>query len=77
MSLKRVGSQRGPDFERLAQLRRLARQKNYYCAGGVRYLQDLRDLKKMEISGVLLASALHDGTLSAAELGSACSLHRF
>lgn len=68
MALTRVGSGLGPGFEQLSRLRELAPQKNYYCAGGVRDLNDLLDLKKMGISGVLLASALHDGRLSVADI---------
>ncbi|MGH8720119.1 MAG: HisA/HisF-related TIM barrel protein [Burkholderiales bacterium] len=76
MSLKRVGSELGPDFERLESLKTLAPEKNLYCAGGVRNAQDLYDLKKMGAAGVLLASALHDETLGAADLRSASSVQK-
>lgn len=74
MTLSRVGANNGPDFERLAQLIKLARQtspnKNIYAAGGVRHVADLYQLRDMGVTGALLASALHDGSITRAELES-------
>lgn len=68
MSLERVGSGRGPDLARLAEVRARAPEKRYYAAGGVRGATDLAALAEAGATGVLLASALHDGRLSRADL---------
>jgi phosphoribosylformimino-5-aminoimidazole carboxamide ribotide isomerase len=39
--------------------------------GGIRDIQDLRELKKLGVSGALVATALHDGKLKVDELKSA------
>ena len=68
MSLERVGSHAGPD---LGQARVLAERlpgKQVYAAGGVRNAEDLRRLAELGIHGALIASALHDRTLTCAHL---------
>ncbi len=65
MTLDRVGKHRGPDLERLRQLHRTAPAVALYAAGGVRNRDDLLALQTMGCAGVLLASALHDGRLTA------------
>ncbi|MBV9113486.1 MAG: nickel transporter [Hyphomicrobiales bacterium] len=64
MTLARVGGVGGPDFERLAELRHLGPRQRLYAAGGVRGREDLRRLTEMGVTGVLIASALHDGRLT-------------
>ena len=68
MTLARVGSQLGPDWAVLDQLQQHGR--SVYAAGGVRHAADLQELKAMGIAGALIASALHDGQISAADLAS-------
>jgi phosphoribosylformimino-5-aminoimidazole carboxamide ribotide isomerase len=68
MTLARVGSHAGPDLERLAAIARLAPKAEFYAAGGLRGLGDLQSLTRAGVSGVLVASALHDGRLSPADL---------
>jgi HisA/HisF family protein len=68
MTLARVGGEAGPDFERLAELRRMAPRQQLHAAGGVRGRQDLLRLAEMGIKGALVASALHDGRLGASEI---------
>jgi len=68
MNLARVGSLQGPDMERLAHWRALAPDAALYMAGGVRHRADLEQLESAGAAGVLLASALHNGALSAADL---------
>ena len=65
MTLERVGSGAGADLLRLAELKRRAPNRSLYAAGGVRGEDDLVRLAVAGASGVLLASALHDGSLSA------------
>lgn len=68
MTLARVGVDLGPDLARLAQLRTKRPDCRLYAAGGVRHADDLTALAETGAAGVLLASALHDGALSRAEL---------
>lgn len=70
MSLERIGGKGGPHWPLLTQVRQksLPRQRELFAAGGVRGLEDLRQLAAEGIKGVLLASALYDGRLGTAEL---------
>ena len=68
MTLARIGSVAGPDFERLAELRGLGAERHLYAAGGVRGREDLSRLAEMGITGVLVASALHDGRLGGSDI---------
>ena len=64
MTLSRVGAGAGPDLAALAAFRALAPAARLHAAGGVRGPEDLRVLAAAGLAGVLVASALHDGTLS-------------
>lgn len=69
MTLARVGSAAGPDFGRLAEIQEKAGAgRRVFAAGGVRSADDLDRLDGMGIAGALVATALHDGRLSPAEL---------
>jgi phosphoribosylformimino-5-aminoimidazole carboxamide ribotide isomerase len=68
MTLARVGSGAGPDVERLATIKRRAGACRVYAAGGVRDRDDLDALRDTGMAGVLVASALHDGRLTPADL---------
>ncbi|MGA8010787.1 MAG: HisA/HisF-related TIM barrel protein [Thiomonas sp.] len=68
MTLDRVGSAQGPDLQRLSALKARAPTRRIYAAGGVRDARDLIALAQSGAHGVLLASALHDGRLSADDL---------
>lgn len=68
MTLARVGAGEGPDLERLGDVIRRAGNRRVYAAGGVRDASDLHRLADAGAAGVLLASALHDGRLSAADM---------
>jgi phosphoribosylformimino-5-aminoimidazole carboxamide ribotide isomerase len=68
MTLARVGSGAGPDLERLAMMKRRAGARRLYAAGGVRDAADLEALRRAGAAGILVASALHDGRLSPADL---------
>jgi phosphoribosylformimino-5-aminoimidazole carboxamide ribotide isomerase len=72
MTLERVGSAGGPDLERLAALRRRAPGHEYFLAGGVRDRDDLARARDAGAAGVLLASALHDGTITRETLDVFC-----
>jgi len=68
MTLARVGSDAGPDFERLQDILDAAGPRKIYAAGGLRGRDDLARLRDMGVAGVLVASALHDGRLSPNDL---------
>ncbi len=68
MSLARVGTHAGPDLDRLAKVKRHAPKAQIYAAGGLHGAADLMRLKEAGMSGVLVASALHDGRLKRADL---------
>ncbi|MBP0614650.1 HisA/HisF-related TIM barrel protein [Jiella mangrovi] len=68
MTLAKVGSGAGPDMDRLAEVMARAGRRKVFAAGGVRGPADLAALKDMGIAGALVATALHDGRISAADL---------
>lgn len=68
MDISRVGSVQGPNLARLADHRRRAPSVRWFVAGGVRDALDLAALKKQGAAGVLLATSLHDGRITRAEL---------
>lgn len=70
MTLVRVGLGNGPDFERLANIVERAGERRVYAAGGVRDAHDLARLEALGAAGALIATALHDGALTRADLES-------
>lgn len=72
MTLNNVGSQHGPDTERLQALIKLnnARKKpaNIFAAGGVQNIGDLQTLAKLGVKGTLVATALHNGNITEQDL---------
>lgn len=68
MTLARVGSHDGPDFNKLEEMSTLAGERFVYAAGGIRHIEDLHRLKEQGASGTLLASALHDGRIDPRQL---------
>lgn len=70
MTLARVGAAEGPDLARLAEIKRRAGNRSVIAAGGVRDEADLRALSSLGIAAALVATSLHNGTLSPAQLAS-------
>ncbi|MBI4006513.1 MAG: hypothetical protein HY356_07570 [Gammaproteobacteria bacterium] len=68
MNLSRVGSGLGPDFELLDQIKSLASDKNFYIAGGIRNQGDFKQLKTISLTGVLIATALHNCQITCQEI---------
>jgi phosphoribosylformimino-5-aminoimidazole carboxamide ribotide isomerase len=64
MTLGRIGANAGPDFDRLAAIKRRAGNRAVIAAGGIRGLQDIERLEKLGISAALVATALHNGALT-------------
>jgi len=68
MTLARVGAGAGPDLARLARIRAQACGRETFAAGGVRDARDLDALARAGVAGALVATALHDGEIGAADL---------
>jgi len=68
MTLDRVGTGTGPDFDALEALVRRSAGRAVFAAGGVRNEEDLVRLQAIGVAGVLVATALHDGRLPAAAI---------
>jgi phosphoribosylformimino-5-aminoimidazole carboxamide ribotide isomerase len=68
MTLSRVGSRGGPDLDLLRRWRKEAPTKKIFAAGGVRGGEDLLALADCGTSGVLVATALHEGRIGRAEI---------
>jgi|SRR5579862_3402949 len=68
MTLARVGSATGPDMDRLAAIRASVAGKRIYAAGGVRDADDLAGLTRTGIAGALVATCLHNGGLTGAQI---------
>ena len=68
MSLQRVGSDSGPDLERINSLVDKLHGKQVYAGGGVRNTEDLRLLATHGIHGALIATALHNKTITSEHL---------
>ncbi|HEY8159065.1 MAG TPA: HisA/HisF-related TIM barrel protein [Methylobacter sp.] len=63
MTLDRVGSNHGPDLNKLTEFCRQYPNKNFIAAGGIRNMQDCVLLSKAGIHQALVASALHSRTI--------------
>lgn len=68
MTLARVGSDAGPDIERITDFVGRGGARKIYAAGGVRHRADLNALRVAGAAGALVASALHDKKISAGDL---------
>jgi phosphoribosylformimino-5-aminoimidazole carboxamide ribotide isomerase len=68
MTLARVGTAAGPDFARIAAVLRLAGERKVFAAGGVRNRRDLDELRDSGVTGALMATALHDGSVTRADI---------
>lgn len=65
MTLERVGSHDGPDFQKLYDFSRHYPDKQFIAAGGIRNAEDLVALQKIGVHQALVASALHFGHINA------------
>ena len=68
LTLDRVGTGGGPDWQLLAAAREALPELKLIAAGGVRDVADLHRLLHLGVHGVLVASALHNGRLTGQEL---------
>jgi phosphoribosylformimino-5-aminoimidazole carboxamide ribotide isomerase len=68
MTLARVGSASGPDMYWLTTIKSRAANRQVYAAGGVRDANDLASLAAAGIAGALVATSLHNGKLTGAQI---------
>ena len=69
LNLNQVGSLQGPDFKTLEKLaRKLPGSCNIFLGGGIRNKEDLRQASQRNVSGVLIASALHNKAITQKDL---------
>ena len=68
LSLNRVGSSQGPDFQLIHSLLKRLAGYALYLGGGIRNTNDIRDLQLSGVAGVLLAKSLHLQSISAQDL---------
>lgn len=68
MTLSLVGTNSGPDLNKLAHYRQAYPQHEFIAAGGIRGIKDLLQLKTIGIKTALVASALHHGKLSGEDI---------
>lgn len=64
MNLSVIGAGEGPDWAGLKTLCRRSGNRDIYAAGGVRDDSDIKRLASLGISGVLVATALHNSRIS-------------
>jgi phosphoribosylformimino-5-aminoimidazole carboxamide ribotide isomerase len=68
MTLNRVGSNHGPDLDKLTAFCKQYPDKNFIAAGGIRNKQDLIALTEAGVHHALVASALHSGSIKAEDI---------
>ena len=74
LDVARVGSGSGPDLAMMRRIRAAVRMPRLIAAGGIRHLDDVRDLAAIGCDGALVATALHEGRLTAADVAAAREL---
>jgi phosphoribosylformimino-5-aminoimidazole carboxamide ribotide isomerase len=68
LDVARVGGTSGPDTEMLRRIRGVVTGAALLAGGGVRGVDDLKVLARIGCDGALIASALHDGRLTASDV---------
>ncbi len=68
MSLGHVGSNQGSNTSLLASFKPASTTHRLYAAGGIRNIDDLMQLKELNIHGTLIATALHNRKISPEQL---------
>ncbi len=68
MTLGLVGNNSGPDLKKLRHYHDNYPQHDFMAAGGIRHTQDLMRLQQIGIETALVASALHNGSLTGPEI---------
>jgi phosphoribosylformimino-5-aminoimidazole carboxamide ribotide isomerase len=68
MTLAKVGANAGADINAIRNALLKAKNHHIYAAGGIRHFEDLQMLKQLNVKGALIASALHQQQINAADL---------
>lgn len=68
MTLAEVGHRRGPHLSRIKKIVDVAGDRQVLAAGGVRNVEDFKDLKRAGAAGALVATALHQGQIKTGDL---------
>jgi phosphoribosylformimino-5-aminoimidazole carboxamide ribotide isomerase len=68
MNLDRVGTTRGVDENLLAQILKTTVHSHVFVGGGIRDISDMQHLHALGITGILVATALHTGQITSADL---------
>src|SRR5262245_33670007 len=68
ISLDRVGTENGPDAERLREVVEQAGSRSVYASGGMRNIGDLEEAAEAGARGALIATALHRGVVTQKEI---------
>ena len=71
LDVARVGGSGGPDVDLLRRIRSTVPEAELFAGGGVRGLDDLRLAGDVGCAGALIATALHEGRLTPADLEAA------
>ena len=66
-AVRRDGTMRGPDWELLSRVRRLAPQAYVQAAGGIAGMDDLRRLSEAGMDGAVVGRALYEGAVDLTE----------
>lgn len=74
LDVARVGTGGGPDLDMLRRILVAAPRIPVLAGGGVRGIDDLRQLAHVGCTGALVATALHEGRLTPADISSASTL---
>jgi phosphoribosylformimino-5-aminoimidazole carboxamide ribotide isomerase len=74
LDVARVGAGAGPDVNLLRRVRAAVPDTPVFTGGGIRDLQDLRHLARIGCAGALVATALHEGRLTPADIAAARTL---
>lgn len=64
LDLRKVGSQAGPITKPLLEISRAVKRVPILTGGGVRNIEDLKELEKKGITGALIATAFHKGSIT-------------
>lgn len=68
MNLDRVGTANGADENLLVRILKTAIHSHVFIGGGIRDISDMQRLHASGIAGILVATALHTGQITAADL---------
>jgi len=68
MNLDRVGTASGVDEDLLGRILQISAHSHVFIGGGIRNISDMQHLNALGITGILVATALHAGQITSADL---------